>query len=74
MTTPLKAILIAYALIAVVTYGPADAAHERWQAKRCAAMHLPTFDCEGIGPIAGMFAGLLWPLYWSEEAFTHDRG
>lgn len=62
----------AYIAVGIVTFGH-GAAHADREYAECEARPAPpkeTRFCENVGPVAGMGAGLLWPLYWSWEAWS----
>lgn len=64
------ALTAAYVLIAIVTFGYAAAhAQVRYDA-RCGPAEqrlVLSSNCDTLPVGVGLFAGLLWPLYWSWE-------
>lgn len=57
---------IGYALIGLIAFGHC-AAERREREQVCVADGGTREDCNRIAPIAGLFAGALWPLYLSWE-------
>jgi hypothetical protein len=60
----MKKYLIAYAVVGLITFGYSFNVDYR---------HPVKYDMTEANVISAMFAGTLWPLYWSVQAFRGLR-
>jgi hypothetical protein len=62
-----------YLTVAVVTFGHSAAHAERFNTAHCATLEQRIAvgaDCYRPATMSGIAAGILWPLYWSWEAWS----
>lgn len=70
---PLPFVLAAYLLGAIVTFGHAAARQEQFvMSANCASLQLREADdlCRIWPVLPGAMWAALWPLYWSQEAWS----